>query len=358
LKYLIPSEEIDELISYSEIQFQEDTEALNRINTFLTANPLVEHNTKLVQDLKTELSKAFIASNENKLIKEGITKFHRDIDKSQQAASTENASKTKSFQDLLECLTGYDKATTVFRSSLVEISSYKIQFETKNIESMGHKLSITNEFELTRDKFLEVINMGLKKESQVLSFDDLTPESLFKDRFKLRDPKIKDYDDLTKYINHQFQTLNKKKFRITTSDGRNFDQLSAGWKTSVVLDLILGWDEDLAPLIIDQPEDNLATSYINKGLLEAIKKSKSKRQIIIVSHNATIPILGDAQNIIMCKNEDNFIKIRANVLEGTIGSYKVLDLIAQTADGGKASIKKRVKKYNLKNFRVEDEVSI
>ena len=33
-----------------------------------------------------------------------------------------------------------------------------------------------------------------------------------------------------------------------------------------------------------------------------------------------------------------------------IGEEKVLDLIADQTDGGKASIKKRVKKYNLKKF--------
>ena len=60
----------------------------------------------------------------------------------------------------------------------------------------------------------------------------------------------------------------------------------------------------------------------------------------------------------MCQNENNFLTIRANVLEGKIGEIKVLDLIAQTADGGKPSIKKRVKKYNLKNFRVENEANI
>jgi predicted ATP-dependent endonuclease of OLD family len=69
----------------------------------------------------------------------------------------------------------------------------------------------------------------------------------------------------------------------------------------VLLDLILGYEKDIAPLIIDQPEDNLATSYINRGLIKAIKKIKSKKQVILVSHNATIPMLGDAQNICRCK---------------------------------------------------------
>ena len=141
--------------------------------------------------------------------------------------------------------------------------------------------------------------------------------------------------------------MNKKQFRIITKQGKDFDNLSAGWKTSVVLDLILGWGSDNAPLIIDQPEDNLATGYINTDLLKAIKKCKQKKQIILVSHNATIPMLGDAQNVVMCKNNDKLITIKSNPLEGSIGGEDVVDLIAETTDGGKISVKKRVKKYNF-----------
>ena len=115
---------------------------------------------------------------------------------------------------------------------------------------------------------------------------------------------------------------------------------------------------DNAPLIIDQPEDNLATGYINHGLLEAIKKCKIRKQTILVSHNATIPILGDAQNVIMCKNENNKIIIKSNPLEGSIDGVDIVDLVAETTDGGKASVKKRVKKYNLKKFRGPNETSI
>jgi len=122
--------------------------------------------------------------------------------------------------------------------------------------------------------------------------------------------------------------------------------------------LILGWSKDNAPLIIDQPEDNLATGYINRGLLESIKRCKSKKQIILVSHNATIPILGDAQNIIMCENRDNKITIKSNPLEGAIDGVCVVDLVAEITDGGKASVKKRFKKYNLKKFRGSNETSV
>jgi hypothetical protein len=64
-------------------------------------------------------------------------------------------------------------------------------------------------------------------------------------------------------------------------------------------------------------------------------------------------MLGDAQNIIMCTNDNNKITIASNPLEGEINGRNVVDLIAEVTDGGKSSIKKRVKKYNLKDFRGE-----
>jgi hypothetical protein len=45
------------------------------------------------------------------------------------------------------------------------------------------------------------------------------------------------------------------------------------------------------------------------------------------------------------------ISIRSDALEGKINSKSVVDYIAEITDGGKPSIKKRVKKYNLKSFR-------
>lgn len=90
--------------------------------------------------------------------------------------------------------------------------------------------------------------------------------------------------------------------------------------------------------------------YINEALVQTIKKVKYRKQVILVSHNATIPMMADAQTIVLCKNDGKKITIRSAPLEGQIGKKKVLDLIADQTDGGKASIKKRVKKYNLKKF--------
>ena len=148
----------------------------------------------------------------------------------------------------------------------------------------------------------------------------------------------------------EISKMNKRKYTIITRDGKSFDKLSAGWKTSIILDSLLGYKGDYAPLIIDQPENNLATDYINRGLIKAIVGIKGKKQVILVSHNATIPMLGEAQNVIVC-NSDDIIKIRSNCLEGEIDKKSIVDYIAEITDGGKPSIKKRVKKYNLMTFR-------
>ena len=74
-------------------------------------------------------------------------------------------------------------------------------------------------------------------------------------------------------------------------------------------------------------------------------------ELIIISHNATIPMLADAQNIILCRNMNGKIVIRSGAMEDSIDGKRVIDSIAEITDGGKASVKKRVKKYNLKSFK-------
>jgi hypothetical protein len=353
IRKLIPKEKDIQLISYSEADYERHIETLDEIEIFLSKNPLIQHNKNLVDELKRELIEAIDASKLEKIVQAIIKDEKHKLDEVQKQENQQVISRREEFQTLLDAIKRYFSFHNIFYKSLEKISNFSISIPTRPIISMGHSLFINNEFELTKEKFLEVINEAFREGDKIDDFANLKPELLFKDRFRKRDPVIRTYQDFENYVNNRFSEMNKKTYKITTNDGRDFDQLSAGWKTSVILDLVLGWDSDRAPLIIDQPEDNLATSYINKGLLKAIKECKSKKQIILVSHNATIPMLGDAQNIILCTNENNKITIASNPLEGDINGENVVGLIAEVTDGGKASIKKRVKKYNLKDFRGE-----
>lgn len=348
---LIPNNRITDPLSLSDFQHTEYINTLEEIKGRLANNPLIDHNEDLIPAIIEELNLMRERSEFESRVRKIIKQSKREYDEKLRTADTESQSKKQNFDKLLLSIAEYSKANLQFYKVLEKVSTYSFECDSEEVESMGHKLFITNSFKLNKEKFLEVINRYVKNTSKINSFDEISPMSLFKVHHRGQSPKVHGYDDFELKVNKKFEELNKKTYKITTDDGRDFDNLSAGWKTSVILDIILGFQDDVAPIIIDQPEDNLATNYINKGLVKAIKKIKSMKQVILVSHNATIPMLGDAQNIILCMNAENKITIRSNPMEGFFSGKSTVDFIAEITDGGKPSIKKRVKKYNLKNFK-------
>lgn len=346
-KNFLPNDQEIEKLFFSQTQYNQYIENLESIENFLSKYPFVNHNSDLVTELKAELYTALSAHLKEKSTRTIITREKTEYDEILKTNDSEEQNKKQNFESLIESLKKYVRSYRDFYKTLKSISNYSINFGTEEIESMGHKLFIENDFILNKEKFLEVVNYYMRK--TIIDFNTIEPNIFFKNNFK-QSPKVRDYDDFENKIYGKFEELNKKKYKITTKDGRDFDKLSPGWKTSVILDIILGYDKDSSPIIIDQPEDNLATNYINKGLVSAIKKIKTKKQIVLVSHNATIPMLADAQNIVLCRNENNKLIIKSNPLEGLIDGKYVVDYIAEITDGGKPSIKKRVKKYNLKKF--------
>ncbi len=351
LSYFIPSPELEEKTVYEKHEKERHIDTLDEIEEYLSNNPFIKHNKSLIKNIKAEIEEIYYFSELESKIK-GIIIKHKDLlDENLRISDAEQQTKKQDFEKLLKTIEKYSKALDVFNSTLEEILKCSIKFDSKHKEYLGHKLYIENNFTLDKEKFLEVVNKYLKTENKINDYNDFKFESLFELNFKKKTPVVKNYEDFATKIYNDFESLNKKTYKITTRDGRDFESLSAGWKTSVILDLILGYEEDIAPLIIDQPEDNLAPGYINKDLIHNIKKIKSKKQIIIVSHNATIPMLGDAQNVILCQNDNDKIIIRSDKLEGRIKDKSMVDYIAELTDGGKQSIKKRVKKYNLKNYR-------
>src|SRR5439155_7803119 len=74
------------------------------------------------------------------------------------------------------------------------------------------------------------------------------------------------------------------------------EELSTGQKATAVLLLLLL--ESDAPLIVDQPEDDLDNRFITEGVVPRMREEKQRRQFIFSTHNANIPVLGDAELIV------------------------------------------------------------
>ena len=74
------------------------------------------------------------------------------------------------------------------------------------------------------------------------------------------------------------------------------EELSTGQKATAVLLLLLLESE--APLVVDQPEDDLDNRFITEGIVPKMREEKRRRQFVFSTHNANIPVLGDAELIV------------------------------------------------------------
>src|SRR6185503_16424493 len=84
-----------------------------------------------------------------------------------------------------------------------------------------------------------------------------------------------------------------------TPEWRKLNALSTGQKATALLYLLLLESE--GPLVLDQPEDNLDNRFISEGVVPKIRSEKRRRQFIFSTHNANIPVLGDAELIMVMR---------------------------------------------------------
>src|SRR5690606_26075042 len=77
---------------------------------------------------------------------------------------------------------------------------------------------------------------------------------------------------------------------------QTLEALSTGQKATAVLLLLLLESE--APLVVDQPEDDLDNRFITESVVPIMREEKRRRQFVFATHNANIPVLGDAELIV------------------------------------------------------------
>lgn len=82
---------------------------------------------------------------------------------------------------------------------------------------------------------------------------------------------------------------------------KSIGQLSKGQKATALLLLLLSGSN--APLVIDQPEDDLDNRFVFDGIVANLRKLKGRRQVIVSTHNANVPVLGDAELIVTLEGD-------------------------------------------------------
>ena len=134
-------------------------------------------------------------------------------------------------------------------------------------------------------------------------------------------------------------------YRVTSdSPFKTLSVASAGQKTTAILTFILSFGQN--PLILDQPEDDLDNRLVYDLIVDRLKKAKEQRQIIVVTHNANIPVNGDAEYIISMDSESR----RLNVIQtGTVEQPVIKKEICDVMEGSEQAFKMRSRRYDVIN---------
>ena len=124
---------------------------------------------------------------------------------------------------------------------------------------------------------------------------------------------------------------------------REFHMLSMGQQQAIFLTILLHSGQN-TPLIIDQPEDNLDSEFIYKTVVTTLRKIKEQRQVIVVTHNANIAVLGDAELIIPLRSSNDRTVIKDR---GSIDRAKTKVITCTILEGGETAFQHRKDLYGL-----------
>ncbi|HOI74478.1 MAG TPA: hypothetical protein PLO63_10055 [Syntrophales bacterium] len=129
---------------------------------------------------------------------------------------------------------------------------------------------------------------------------------------------------------------------------QRLEDLSKGQKATAVL-LLLLLESDV-PLIVDQPEDDLDNRFITEGIVPKMREEKRRRQFIFATHNANIPVLGDAELILGLHAVGEAGMGKAEIRKehmGSIDDEPVRELVEEILEGGKNAFETRRLKYGF-----------
>jgi ABC-type lipoprotein export system ATPase subunit len=122
------------------------------------------------------------------------------------------------------------------------------------------------------------------------------------------------------------------------ADYKNSAGLSTGQRCTVILPILLFESE--RPLLIDQPEDNLDNAYVYDTIVKSLREVKRGRQLIFVTHNPNIPVLGEAERVFVFNSDGRHGTVSR---QGSVDDVK--GHIEYLLEGGAEAFKLRMAKY-------------
>lgn len=309
-------------------------------------NGIIDKLTDYISALSDEFAAIKREIKDESLDAESFVQLTADLEKAKdKLKQLEEKAKTKSSIEA-----AFTKAAR--RRNDILLQSFKAyQAEVERINSSQDKLNIVITFKGNRDDFKMRLKSDFKgtgiSESKYQALSDKFTDyvSLIEDwilfdgkelltilttlEYSKLDTKLREqYTDL---LNYQVQN----KVEIYYHD-KLLRQHSIGQRASALILFILTQDNNDI-IIIDQPEDDLDNKVIYDEVIRAISIKKPEMQFIFATHNANIPVLGDAERVLVAEYQDT----RINVSQGNIDLSDTHEQIVDIMEGGMAAFEKR-----------------
>lgn len=327
--------------------------AINKISAEIETIKKNENSLRKIKDefdkdinsLKEEFATIRREIQDETLDPDSFVKYTTELEKANQEIkrlNRENNSRESLILDIRKFMRERNEALrTIFN---------KYEEEIKKINDSQNELKIEMKFQGDKEKFKDDIKANFRGTgisdvkyttiaNKFTDFVSIIDDCILNDAEKLRpiltDNEIVKVQD--KITEHYSELIKVGCLDLVEINYHNklLEKHSIGQRASALILFILAQEEnDL--IIIDQPEDDLDNQVIYNEVISTIKRKKKSIQFIFATHNANIPVLGDAEQILSTQYDE-----KINVDIGNIDSKNTQRKIVDIMEGGKEAFEKR-----------------
>jgi len=133
---------------------------------------------------------------------------------------------------------------------------------------------------------------------------------------------------------------------VIDGEGRPLERLSMGQRATAVLLLLFALEGRI--LVLDQPEDDLDNRFVYEDVVTLLREEKGitephrRRQLITATHNPNIPVLGDAEQVLVLDAHEDASAI---LTRASIDDPEVREHLRTVLEGGEQAFRRRAEKY-------------
>lgn len=141
---------------------------------------------------------------------------------------------------------------------------------------------------------------------------------------------------------YEFLTYRTPDESVILYQGKPLGDYSLGQRATVILHILMHLRRNPV-ILIDQPEDDLDNETLYSHFIQQLLDRKELTQFVFATHNPNIPVLGDAEQAVVCRKDgENF-----SFEHGSIDDRSIQKRIVTVMEGGEDAFRRRREIYQL-----------